>query len=255
MLGALEAIAARAGQYLLESFRARRGLDVVVDKGDDVTREVDLALEEMVYKMLRDNFREGGVLYAEERGFYRWGDERYIFVLDPLDGSYNYAVGIPMFSISLAAGAYREGTLSDLEYAVVVVPPTGEVYTASPALGARKNGAPLTRRGGSRIVFVAISNGFPESTCEVVRRRGYKGRSLGSSAAELAYTVEGVARGFVDLRGRLRVLDVAGALTVGKYVPGFKYVLYGDGAVDAKISIIAGDEDFVNEAAAYRRGD
>ena len=100
MLGALEAIAARAGQYLLESFRARRGLDVVVDKGDDVTREVDLALEEMVYKMLRDNFREGGVLYAEERGFYRWGDERYIFVLDPLDGSYNYAVGIPMFIAS-----------------------------------------------------------------------------------------------------------------------------------------------------------
>ncbi len=249
MLGVLEAVAARVSHFLMSSFRAGSGASIVAKKEDDVTREVDLAAEEMAYHMLRESFKEGGVLYAEEKGVYRWGEERYMFVLDPLDGSLNYAAGIPLFSVSLAAGRYREGTLSDLEYAVVAVPPTGDVYTASPQLGARKNGKPVRRVLRSNIVFVAVSNSFPEKTCEVVRRLGVRGRSLGSSALELVFTAEGVARGFVDLRGKLRLLDVAGALVFGKYVSGFKYVIYGDTRPDSRVSIIAGDEEFVDVAS------
>lgn len=248
VLGVLEAIAARASQLIWESFRLGLGAGIVSRKEDDVSREVDLAAEELIYKMLRESFKEGGVLYAEEGGEYRWGDGRYIFVLDPLDGSLNYAIGIPFFSVSLAAGRYKDGTLSDLEYAVVAIPPTGEVYTAGPGLGARKNGRPLKRAVKSNIVFIAASNNFPEKTCEVVKRFGLKGRSLGSSAAELVYTVEGIARGFLDLRGKLRVLDAAGALTVGKYVEGFKYVVLGDPSPHSRVSIVAGDEEFVNAA-------
>lgn len=240
---------ARASQYLMSAFRSGGGRAVVLDKGDDVTREADLAVEEMVFQMLKESFREGGVLYAEERGVYRWGDERYIFVLDPLDGSLNFAVGIPLFAVSLAAGRNREGTLHDLEYAAVAIPPTGDVYTAGPGVGARKNGRPVRREVRSNVVFVAVSNGFPDKTCDVVRRLGLKGRSLGSSAAELVFTAEGAARGFLDLRGRLRVLDIAGALTFGRYVPGFKYVLYGEPYPDSRVSIIAGDGPFVDAAA------
>ncbi|MGC9131693.1 MAG: inositol monophosphatase family protein [Pyrobaculum sp.] len=248
MLGVLEAVAVRASHFLMEYFRAGRGVDVVTRKEDDVTREVDIAAETLIYKMLREAFKEGGVLYAEEGGIYRWGDERHIFVLDPLDGSLNYAVGVPFFAVSIAAGKHREGTLADLEYAVVAIPPTGDVYTAAPGVGARKNGKPLRRTPRSNIVFVAVSNSFPPKTCEVVRRLGLRGRSLGSSAAELAYTVEGTARGFLDLRGKLRLLDVAGALTVGKYVDGFRYVVMGDTKPHSKVSLVAGDVDFVNAA-------
>ncbi|MFN3804624.1 MAG: inositol monophosphatase family protein [Pyrobaculum sp.] len=247
MLQVLETVAARLSQYVLDSFNAGRGVEVVAIKEDDVTRGVDLAAEEIAYRMLRESFKEGGVLYTEERGVYRWGDGRYIFVLDPLDGSHNYAVGIPFFSISLAAGRYKEGTLSDLEYAVVAIPPTGDIYTASPTQGARKNGVEI-RRGRSNIVFAAISNNFPEKTCEVIRKMGLRGRSLGSSAAELIYTAEGKALGFIDLRGKLRILDVAGALTFGRYIPDFKYVLYGGEAMTSRVSIIAGDKDFVDAA-------
>lgn len=250
MLGVLEAVTIRASQFLMEYFRAGRGADIVSRKEDDVTREVDIAAEELIYKMLREAFKEGGVLYAEEGGVYRWGDERHIFVLDPLDGSLNYSVGVPFFAVSLAAGRYREGTLADLEYAVVAIPPTGDVYTAAPGVSPRKNGKPLRRATKSNIVFVAVSNSFPQKTCEVVRRLGLRGRSLGSSAAELAYTVEGLARGFLDLRGKLRVLDLAGALTIGKYVDGFKYVVMGDTKPHSRISIVAGDIDFVNAATS-----
>jgi myo-inositol-1(or 4)-monophosphatase len=250
VLGVLEAVVVRVSQFLMSSFRAGTGASIVAKKEDDVTREVDLAAEEMAYHMLRESFREGGVLYGEEKGVYRWGDERYIFVLDPLDGSLNYAAGIPLFSVSLAAGRYKEGSISDLEYAAVAVPPTGDIYTASPELGARKNGRPVKRSVKSNIVFVAVSNNFPEKTCEVIRRLGLRGRSLGTSALELILTAEGAARGFIDLRGTLRVLDVAGALTFGKYVPGFKYIIQGDLVPHGRISIIAGDEEFINAATA-----
>ncbi|MEM1807142.1 MAG: inositol monophosphatase family protein [Pyrobaculum sp.] len=252
MLGVLEAVVVKASHFLLEGFRQRRGLSVIEDKGDDVTREIDLQIEELVYRMLKESYREGGVLYSEERGEYRWGDERFIFVLDPLDGSLNYALGVPLFSISLAAGRYRVGTLSDLEYAVVSIPPTGEIYTAGPGGGVRKDGRPLTRASPSKIVFVALSNDFPEETCKIVKRLGLKGRSLGSSAAELIYTAVGLAKGFVDLRGKLRILDIAGALTVGKYIPNFKYKIIGGEEPFSKVSIIAGDEEFVNAAFSNR---
>lgn len=245
MLQVLETVAVKLSQFILESFNAGRGTEVVAIKEDDVTREVDLAAEEMAYRMLRESFNEGGVLYTEEQGVYRWGDGRYIFILDPLDGSHNYAVGIPFFSISLAAGRYREGNLSDLEYAVVAIPPTGDIYTADPIRGARKNGVEI-RRGKSNIVFAAISNHFPEKTCDVIRKMGLRGRSLGSSAAELIYTAEGKALGFIDLRGKLRMLDVAGALTFGKYIPDFRYVLYGGETATSRVSIIAGEKHFVD---------
>lgn len=249
MLSILETIVTHASRYIYENYVEGKGSEVISRREDDVTREIDMAVEELVYRMLRDNVSEGGVLYAEEGGVYQWGNNRYIFVLDPLDGSLNYALAVPFFAVSLAAGTYREGTLSDLEYAVVSIPTTGELYTASPEVGARKNGKALKRKSGN-IVFVALSNGFPDVTCEILKKTGYRGRSLGSSAAELLYTVEGKAVGFVDLRGKLRVLDIAGALTFGKYVPGFKYVKYGGDTPNARVSIIAGSEDFVNAATS-----
>ena len=64
----MEAVAARVSQFLMSSFKSGSGTSIVATKEDDVTREVDIAAEEMAYRMLREGFKEGGVLYAEERG-------------------------------------------------------------------------------------------------------------------------------------------------------------------------------------------
>jgi myo-inositol-1(or 4)-monophosphatase len=250
MLKVLEAVVARLSGYILEKFRSGEGTGIVARRGDDVTREIDLAAEELAYRLLREHFSEGGVMYAEERGVYRWGGERYLFALDPLDGSLNYAAGIPMFSVSLAAGTYSTGTLGDLQYAAVSVLPAGDIYTAGPEAGALKNGVPVRPAGRGGIVFVAIDSNAHDRVFRALRRLGLKGRSLGSSAAELVLTACGAARGFVDLRGRLRAVDVAGALTFGKYIRGFKYVIRGGDSLDSRISLIAGDEEFVNAALA-----
>jgi len=251
VLGRLEAIAAKASWILWSNFKDRRGLEVVARRGDDVTRAVDAQMEEYIYSALRGAF-EGGVLIAEEGGVYRWGDERYVFVLDPLDGSLNYSLGIPVFTISIAAGHNRTGKLDDLEYAVLAVPPTGEVYSLGPGSPPTKNGTLLKRSERSmNVAFVAMGESVPPEVYSLISSMGLKGRSLGCSSYELLLTGLGAAVGFADLRGKLRVLDVAAALLLGKAL-GMEYIILGDYSLEAQgISLLAGTREFVD---GLRRG-
>lgn len=78
MLGVLEAVVVKASHFLLEGFRQRRGLSVIEDKGDDVTREIDLQIEELVYRMLKESYREG-VFYTQRRGVNIDGEMRGLY--------------------------------------------------------------------------------------------------------------------------------------------------------------------------------
>lgn len=246
VLGRLESIAAKASWLLWSRFKDGRGLEVVGRHGDDVTRAIDAEMEEYIYSALKGAF-EGGVLIAEEGGTYRWGDERYVFVLDPLDGSLNYALGIPVFTISLAAGAYRTGTLDDLKYAVLAVPPKGDMYVLGPDSRPLKNGVPVRRRdAGANVAFVAIGDSVPPQVFSRISSMGLKGRSLGCSSYELLLTGLGAVAGFADLRGKLRTLDIAASLLIGKAL-GMNYVIYGEYSLDAKgISLLAGTKEFID---------
>ncbi|MGC9169900.1 MAG: inositol monophosphatase family protein [Thermoproteus sp.] len=246
MLGRLEAIAAKASWILWSHFKDGKGLEIVARRGDDVTRAVDAQMEEYIYTALRGAF-EGGVLIAEEGGIYRWGDERYVFVLDPLDGSLNYSLGIPVFTISIAAGRNRTGKLDDLEYAVLAVPSTGEIYSLGPGSPPSKNGAPLKRaEAAANVAFVAMGESVPHEVYSLISSMGLKGRSLGCSSYELLLTGLGAAVGFADLRGKLRMLDVAAALLIGRAL-GMEYIILGDYSLEARgISLLAGTREFVD---------
>lgn len=253
-MGRLEAIAAKASRILWAKFEEGWGARVLRDKGDDVTREIDVEMEEYIYRALRSSF-EGGLLIAEEGGPYRWGDERYVFVLDPLDGSLNYALGIPIFAISLAGGRLRSNTLDDLEYGVLAVPYAGSLYSVGPGTGAMLNGSPISRRDKpANVALVAAGEGVPGELFAKLVGKGLKIRSLGCSSVELLMTALGAAAAYVDIRGKLRALDVAASLLLGKAL-GLYYVIYGDYSLDARgISIIAGERSLVDELRGLRGG-
>lgn len=254
VLGRLQAIAAKASWMLWEGFRNGRGLEVVASRADDVTRAIDAEMEQYIYAALRSSF-EGGVLIAEEGGVYRWGDEKYVFVLDPLDGSLNYSLGIPVFAISLAAGRYKTGGLEDLEYAVLAVPPRGEIYVVGPGQPPSRNGVVVKRREApARVAFVAMGESVPPSLYSRIASMGLKARSLGCSSYELLLAGIGAAVGFADLRGKLRMLDVAAALLIGRAL-GMEYVILGDHSLEARgISLLAGAREFVDELRGDRGG-
>ena len=254
VLGRLQAIAAKASWILWDNFKDGRGLEVVARHEDDVTRAIDAEMERYIYTALRSSF-EGGLLIAEEGGVYRWGDERYVFVLDPLDGSLNYTLGIPVFTISLAAGRYKTGGLEDLEYAVLAMPSRGEIYSVGPGHPPSRNGVAIRRREKpANVAFVAMGESVPQSVYSKIASMGLKGRSLGCSSYELLLTGLGAAAGFADLRGKLRMLDVAAALLLGRAL-GMEYVIFGEHVLEARgISLLAGTREFIDELRGDRGG-
>lgn len=103
-LAALEeeaaAITDRAGGMLLERFGAPIGVEFKDEKRTDPVTEADRAVEGFVRSELRARFPEHGFL--GEEGTLEGADAEYIWVLDPLDGTANFAGRLPLFGVSLA---------------------------------------------------------------------------------------------------------------------------------------------------------
>jgi myo-inositol-1(or 4)-monophosphatase len=133
MLSAAIELAQAAGAVLLQSFGGRHA--VVAHKGDisNVLTEADLAAERVILDGLQCRFPRHGVI-AEETGFLA-GSSEYTWIVDPLDGSSNYAAGIPWFGVLIAL-LHEAHPVA----AVLQLPVSGETYTAEAGGGAFLNG-------------------------------------------------------------------------------------------------------------------
>ncbi|QZX98577.1 inositol monophosphatase family protein [Halobaculum rubrum] len=134
-----EAAVRAAGDYLAERFRD--GGTVGEFHTDDVKAEADEAAEELVFGEIRGEF-PGHTLHGEESG--RSGDGRVEWIVDPLDGTNNYAIDYP--SIASAVAAQVDG---ETLVAAVHEPLVDDCYVAVRGAGATVNGEPLvvTPRG------------------------------------------------------------------------------------------------------------
>ncbi len=210
-------IVLRAGAIQL----ARRESGFRIDKKGaiDLVTEVDLECERMCRAVVAERFPGHDVL-AEElssgpgetaRSSYRW-------VFDPLDGTTNYAHGLPIFCASLALeidGRAEVGAVYD--------PTRQELFTAERGVGAFLNGAPLRISATDALIDALLVTGFPY---DVHRHVGdlvglfgaFLGqaravRRLGSAALDLCYVAAGRFEGFWEQH--LKPWDVsAGALIV-----------------------------------------
>jgi myo-inositol-1(or 4)-monophosphatase len=216
ILSAAEAIAREAGELLLE--HGGRSLEVHLKGEVDLVTEADRASERLILKRIRERFPGHGVL-AEESGAV--GDARgaeYVWVVDPLDGTTNFAAGLPIWSVSL--GILRRG---ERVAGVVHDPSRGECFTALRGEGTRLNGRPLRVSGVSDLGSALLVTGFPYDIrtssvnnldhFERMMRRSRAVRRLGSAAIDLAYVACGRFDALWELK--LHPWDVAaGALLV-----------------------------------------
>lgn len=221
-------IAVRAGDIQL----ARWGRDLRIDKKGtiDIVTQVDIEIEHFGRQHIADRF-PGHTVLAEELpnapGSVT-GSSRCCWIFDPLDGTVNYAHGIPIFCCSLALEIDGE-----VEVAVVFDPNRQELFAAERGEGARLNGSPLHVSSEPRLIDAMLCTGFPydvhETADEVVGlfgafvSRARAVRRLGSAALDLCYLAAGRFDGFWEQR--LRPWDTAaGALIVqeaGGLVTGF----------------------------------
>lgn len=197
---------------------ARFGSDVRIDKKGtiDLVTEVDLEVERMFRALIADRFPDHDVL-AEEMGQTRSG-ARHRWVFDPLDGTTNYAHGIPIFCATLALeidGAPVVGAVYD--------PNRRELFTAERGQGAWLNGEPLRVSDTAALIDAMLVTGFPYDLRErfddllqtfgAFLREARAVRRLGSAAIDLCWVAAGRMDGFWEQN--LKPWDTtAGALIV-----------------------------------------
>ncbi|NOR48284.1 MAG: bifunctional fructose-bisphosphatase/inositol-phosphate phosphatase [Methanosarcinaceae archaeon] len=175
------------------------------------TKKIDAAAEDAILTVLNNDGRSMRLL-SEEAGDIMIGEgnePEFSVILDPLDGTYNAASGIPFYSVSIAIA---NPDLFGTSFGYVKNLANGETYHAGSDKGAYLNGKPISPSDNSDIHNFCISaygyRPHVERTsilCKGVRRI----RILGSVALELCYVASGRMDAFVDVRRALRLTDVA----------------------------------------------
>jgi myo-inositol-1(or 4)-monophosphatase len=127
--------ARRAGAILLQHFGRVRHVRVKEHQGSVVT-EADLAAERCLLELLAQRFPDHSVV-AEESGYMDRGSP-YTWVIDPLDGTSNFAAGIPWFGVMIALLRHQQPRL-----AVMYLPVEDRLYFAEQGQGAQANGQPV----------------------------------------------------------------------------------------------------------------
>jgi len=145
--------ATRAGELLRSRFGSLRHIAYKSGPTNLVT-EMDGQAEALIVEAIRRRFPDHAVL-AEESGA-SGGATPYRWIVDPLDGTTNYAHGVPLFAVSIALEV--EGRL---ELGVVVDPSRDERFTARRGGGAFLNGQPLSVSDTPTVATSLLATGYP----------------------------------------------------------------------------------------------
>jgi myo-inositol-1(or 4)-monophosphatase len=212
---AIEAVV-RAGEAQLAGF----GGDLRIDKKGviDLVTEIDLAIERAFRAMIEGRFPGHAVLGEEfEASGDREATPRFCWVLDPIDGTTNYAHGVPIFCASLALEIDGVPVV-----AAVYDPNRRELFTAERGAGAWLNGVPLRVSGAATLIDSLLVTGFPYNVHQdgshlielfadfMSRSRAV--RRLGSAALDLCYVATGRFDGFWE--AKLQPWDMAGGALI-----------------------------------------
>ncbi|MBM3270311.1 MAG: inositol monophosphatase [Candidatus Sericytochromatia bacterium] len=197
---------------------------VISEKGvGDLVTEVDRRAEAAIIERLRALFPDHAIL-AEESGRHAAGED-YIWYVDPLDGTTNYAHGFPAFCVSIAL--LHRGRV---EVAAVHAVALGELFTAARGEGAWRNGRPIRVSRVPDIARSLVATGFSPSVREdghniaefvAFLHRAQAVRRPGSAALDLAFVACGRLDGFWEYRlapwdvaaGSLLVTEAGGVVT------------------------------------------
>lgn len=200
----------RAGDVMLERF----GSDMRVDKKGaiDLVTEVDVAIEREFRALVAERFPTHAV-NGEEFGGSATAPDGPCWVFDPIDGTTNFAHGLPIFCSSVALEVDGVG-----EVAAVYDPTRKELFTAERGGGAFLNGRPMRVSAPDTLLDAVLVTGFPYDVharvAEIVGLfaefvgRARAVRRLGSAAIDLCYVAAGRLDGFWERD--LKPWDIAG---------------------------------------------
>jgi myo-inositol-1(or 4)-monophosphatase len=207
-------LAKRAGTIVTESYE--RAMQIDRKSKRDVVTDVDYRSEALVLEAIRDQYPADAIL-AEESGHHRRrlgsgagrAKTRRTWVIDPLDGTVNYANGIPYFCVSI--GLIEDGTPV---VGVVLDPLRGDCFAAAADGPATLNGQPVRASEketlGDFVVSLAVIGRGGIARERRIGREIRIPRRMGSAALSLAYVASGRFDALVQ-NGGLSLWDIAAA--------------------------------------------
>jgi len=192
-------------------------LDVRKKGAVDLVTQADTDSEAAIIKIIRQTFPNHSIL-AEESGLDK-ENATFQWIVDPLDGTVNFAHQVPIFSISIAFA--RNGIP---EMGLVLNPISGELFTASTGKGAFLNDRPIRVSRTATVGDSLLATGFPynlRSVFDTISQRlsnclrAARGiRRLGSAAIDICALSCGRFDGFWEQN--LHPWDTAAALVIAK---------------------------------------
>ncbi len=208
--------ARRGGAVLRERWGKTRTIEL--KGGIDLVTDADRASEAALLAFLAARF-PGAAVLAEESGASGSGAGGLRFFVDPLDGTTNYAHGVPHFAVNVAVA---DG--SGLAAGATYDPLREELFTAARGEGARLGADPLRPSGRSVLEGSLLVTGFPYDVHQRYEaplrlfaafvRRARAVRRFGSAALDLAYVAAGRFDGFWEVS--LKPWDVAPGILMAR---------------------------------------
>lgn len=187
----------------------------------DIVTELDKRSEALIIGEIKKAFPGHGIL-AEESPEETTGTRKR-WIIDPIDGTTNYAHGFPFFCVSIA---YEEA--GEVLFGVVYNPMLDELFTAEKGRGAHLNGEKIGVSKVDSLDRSLLATGFPYDLRSSkdnnfdhfsnFSRRAQAIRRAGSAALDLSYTAAGRFDGFWEMK--LKPWDVAAASLILKEAGG-----------------------------------
>lgn len=217
--------ALEAGALLQRGFGTSFRIDNKEGRHNLVT-EYDHQAEELIFSTIQQYFPDHDFLGEERGGIHQSVPNTVRWIVDPLDGTVNFAHSIPIFCVSIAAEYNGE-----LLCGVIYAPMTNELFTAERGKGAFLNDQPIIVSTTQTLDDAILVTGFPYNAADNPGKcidhftrfvqLGLPVRRLGSAAIDLAYLAAGRFDGYWEVSlhpwdvaaGKLLLTEAGGTIT------------------------------------------
>jgi len=204
----------KAGKMLMNDFGKVKTCDIKENQSNIVT-QTDINSEMTIIKIIEDKFPNHNII-TEEAG-YKNKNSNYTWIIDPLDGTSNFSVGIPWFGIMICVLKDNEAVMAG-----IYLPFDDSLYFAEKGKGATKNGNKIqvSKENELKNILMAYSLDYSEDPSKIIKKLVQNVRNLRStnSIIDLCYIADGRFGGCIHQS--LKMWDIAASYLIIKEAGG-----------------------------------
>ncbi len=239
----------KASRSLIRDFGEIENLQVSSKGPGDFVTSADKRTEKIIISELQKAHPEYGIV-TEEAGIINKSNTQNRWIIDPIDGTFNFLKGIPQFAISIG---YEKD--NEIKCGVIFNPITNEMFLAEKGNGAYLNNSRIRVSNKKNIKDALVVTGGPKQASKIkdkifseyvnVSNNVSNVRKFGSAALDMAYVACGRFDGY--WQREINYWDIAAGLVILKEAGGFVDFFEEDTNLPLKKNILASNSNIHNE--------